>query len=270
MLQTLIILGGFICSSVNSQGLPIDFIRERADNSTYIVNDIIADKTSSERLQIVCRISSISNLVTFQTINLSKITSNHREQMLATMQDLLSGKPGYQTPYLYPGSGITGIQAVGSYNRTNPTIGISIPVSSLSCDIMIYRCQLSYEYDNWPTDPIVETQANGSRNLKVSDTSAGRLPKHIDSGKLVALIIGVFGFIVLAAAFVTVLIRRCWLNHQSPEHLLGNNYTYDLAESLLSFGLRGSNMRSYSAVRPTPMVPFGPPTSRDVQGHNRR
>ncbi|XP_052218384.1 uncharacterized protein LOC127836410 isoform X2 [Dreissena polymorpha] len=55
MLKTLIFFGGLTCLSVNSQGLAIDFIKERADNSTYAVNDVIADKTSKERLHILCR-----------------------------------------------------------------------------------------------------------------------------------------------------------------------------------------------------------------------
>ncbi|KAH3815599.1 hypothetical protein DPMN_144127 [Dreissena polymorpha] len=234
MLKTLIFFGGLTCLSVNSQGLAIDFIKERADNSTYAVNDVIADKTSKERLHILCRTGSISNFVTFKYINLSKLSSNDSEQMLAVMQDVFSGKPGYQTPYLYPGSDITGIQALGSYNRTNPTIGISIPVSSLSCDNMIYQCQLSYEYDNWPTEPIVETQTNVSRNLTISDTCLGNMPEHNDYGKLVALITGVVVCTILVAALVTVLIRKRWNTLSNEQtNLRDNDTTLALASDFI-------------------------------------
>ncbi|XP_052217483.1 uncharacterized protein LOC127835199 isoform X3 [Dreissena polymorpha] len=158
-----------LISRVYSQGLIIEFFRQTANNLTSPVNEVVVDSTSIDRLQIVCKINGISNIVKFNNIILNRVTSTGSQVPLVTMQTDVSTRPGYQTPYLYPGSGITGIQAVGSFSETDPTIGISIPFSSLSCsNADSYNCTMSYGYAAGPLDPLLPGRAEGTKNLTVS------------------------------------------------------------------------------------------------------
>ncbi|KAH3797187.1 hypothetical protein DPMN_150763, partial [Dreissena polymorpha] len=150
-------------------GLAIDFLIQTAANSTSQVSEVSADSTSTDRLKINCRLASINNIAKFETLRLSRITKNGLLQNLTKMHNLQSSSPGYQTPILESGV-MSGIQVHGSFDTqhpTNQTLGISLPISSLTCnDEVTYKCTLVYVIvENGTNKP---AEAVEERNLTVT------------------------------------------------------------------------------------------------------
>ncbi|KAH3815580.1 hypothetical protein DPMN_144108 [Dreissena polymorpha] len=133
-----------ICSVNCQDELAIEFFMQRVDNSTYTVTEAMVDSSSLERLNIVCRINNIQNIAGFNNINIYRENKNGNVERLATMQTRYAELPGYQRPALVQSSAT--MQAVGVYSDKNPTLGISVPVASLTCnDGLLYNCSLAYD-----------------------------------------------------------------------------------------------------------------------------
>ncbi|KAH3815569.1 uncharacterized protein LOC127835197 isoform X2 [Dreissena polymorpha] len=138
-----------LIKAVYCQGLAIDFNIQTATNSSLPAADagVSADSTSTDRLQINCRLANINNVERFDNLRLGRITKNGVVQNLAKLQNAVAALPGYQTPILESGVMMVGIQVHGSFSPTNPTLGISLPISSLTCnDAATYNCTLEYGY----------------------------------------------------------------------------------------------------------------------------
>ncbi|KAH3815578.1 hypothetical protein DPMN_144106 [Dreissena polymorpha] len=107
---------------------------QNADNSTVTVSEAMVDSGSLERLHIMCKINSIPSIVGFNNINMYKVDKNGLVEHLATMRSRYPDipDPGYLRPALVQSSAT--MQAVGVYSEKNPSLGISVPVSSLTCN----------------------------------------------------------------------------------------------------------------------------------------
>ncbi|KAH3815704.1 hypothetical protein DPMN_144235 [Dreissena polymorpha] len=141
---------------------------QRVDNSTYLVTEPMVESSSLERLHIVCKINSIPNILGFNSMNIYRVNKNGNIEHLATMRSSYPEIPGYQRPELVQSSST--MQAVGVYNDKNPTLGISVPVASLTCnDGLMYNCSLVYDERQGSSTPVTK-MSSVARNLTVSDT----------------------------------------------------------------------------------------------------
>ncbi|XP_052217617.1 uncharacterized protein LOC127835301 isoform X2 [Dreissena polymorpha] len=139
---------------------------QRVDNSTYLVTEPMVESSSLERLHIVCKINSIPNILGFNSMNIYRVNKNGNIEHLATMRSSYPEIPGYQRPELVQSSST--MQAVGVYNDKNPTLGISVPVASLTCnDGLMYNCSLVYDERQGSSTPVTK-MSSVARNLTVS------------------------------------------------------------------------------------------------------
>ncbi|KAH3815685.1 hypothetical protein DPMN_144216 [Dreissena polymorpha] len=138
-------------------------------NSTYrlyAVTEAMVDSSSTEKLNIVCRINNIQNIDGFNDINIYRVNKKGIVEHLATMQPRYSDSPGYQRPALVQSSST--MQVVGVYSDKNPTLGISVPVASLTCnDGLMYNCSLVYDQREG-SSLLVTKMSSVARNLTVS------------------------------------------------------------------------------------------------------
>ncbi|KAH3815673.1 hypothetical protein DPMN_144204 [Dreissena polymorpha] len=140
---------------------------QRVDNSTYTVTEAMVDSSSTNRLNIVCMINNIPNILGFSNMNINRVNKNGNVENMARMQSLYDTLPGYQRPALVQSSAT--MQAVGVYSVKNPTLGISVPVASLTCNEGLqYNCSLAYD-DKQGSTAVTKT-STVVRNLTVSGT----------------------------------------------------------------------------------------------------
>jgi hypothetical protein len=116
---------------------------------------------------ILCRLSRNVPVVDFSSMFLIRVTQTG-EQELATMQTGTSSADGYKQPFLSTSG--EGVEITGHYSETDPVLGISLPVSTLSCnDPHEYKCKLAYRYTSGQTNLTKEAYY---RNLTIFGMSS--------------------------------------------------------------------------------------------------
>ncbi|KAH3707229.1 hypothetical protein DPMN_066628 [Dreissena polymorpha] len=117
---------------------------QRGDNATNSVTEAMADKNSTERLHIVCRINSIPHILGFTYMKIYRVNENGNVEHLVTMQSRYADSLGYQRHALVQSSAT--MQAVGVNSDRNPSLGISVSVASLTCnDGLQNNCSIGYD-----------------------------------------------------------------------------------------------------------------------------
>ncbi|XP_052806759.1 uncharacterized protein LOC128236012 isoform X3 [Mya arenaria] len=141
-------------SYANSQdnGPQIDFQRILEAGGSQAIDKIQVDSSSTDTFQVMCRVNNVNQLFKITTLKVQYKTSANAQDFtdLALLQNVDGiNVDTYRTPVLASGAG-SGWTVEGSFDTTSSngrdsTLGVSRPVSSITCSNAVeYRCNLSY------------------------------------------------------------------------------------------------------------------------------
>ncbi|XP_052806761.1 uncharacterized protein LOC128236012 isoform X5 [Mya arenaria] len=218
-------------SYANSQdnGPQIDFQRILEAGGSQAIDKIQVDSSSTDTFQVMCRVNNVNQLFKITTLKVQYKTSANAQDFtdLALLQNVDGiNVDTYRTPVLASGAG-SGWTVEGSFDTTSSngrdsTLGVSRPVSSITCSNAVeYRCNLSY---TMPGPDYNSATGMKSKELDVQDSDADSQPNTgpatAGSGSAGVIAGAVIGALV-AIVIIVLLVYFLWYRRRSA----GDDYT---------------------------------------------
>ncbi|WAR05874.1 hypothetical protein MAR_021243, partial [Mya arenaria] len=133
-------------------GLQIEFQRILEAGGSQTIEHIKVDSSSTDKFQVMCRVNNVNQLFKITTLKVQYKTSANAQDYtdLAILQNIdTNNADTYRKPLLASGAGsswtVEGSFDSTSSNGRDSTLGVSRPVSSMTCSNAVeYRCDLSY------------------------------------------------------------------------------------------------------------------------------